>query len=317
LPAGECYDFVMKQGKLVKTLYYFFTICIIVGAVFIYKAWWNRYFRLRPELAVAEPAVLPIDAPVEGALVWEEEILIAPAEGSVSFPKGGGPVFCARGDTVAVLSASSGRRVIHAPRPGYFMAALDGSEGSWSYGDIWPGNSSLPTPGPLRFMKEGANVHAGEPLGKMIPQPQKLRCVAYLDKTAYTEDLHSRKDLELKRNLSELPFRAEVRTVKDLGPAIKVYLSLPFFSGEDLRSRRVSFLLHSGQARGVMIPESAVILRNRKKVVFLVTGDRSKAVEVSGTPVSGKRFLVESGLAPGDLVIISGADAEEGEVRLW
>ncbi|MDO9507803.1 MAG: efflux RND transporter periplasmic adaptor subunit [Thermovirgaceae bacterium] len=307
----------MKQEKLVKTLYYFFTLCIILGAAFVYRAWWDRYFRLRPELAVAEPAVLSIDVPMEATLVWEEEMVLSPAEGTVSFLKGSGPVYCARGDTVAVLSGPSGKRVIKAPRPGYFIAALDGSEGNWSYGDLWPGSSSLPRPGPLLFISEGAKVRAGEPLGKMIPQPQQLRCVAYLDKTAYTGDLDSRKNLELKKALSELPFRTEVRAVKDLGPALKVYLSLPFFSGEDLRSRSVTFLFHAGQMRGVMIPESAVVMRNRKKVVFLVTGDRSKAVEVSGTPVSGKRFLVESGLAPGDLVIISGADAEEGEVRLW
>ncbi|GAB6280033.1 MAG: hypothetical protein STSR0007_00810 [Thermovirga sp.] len=306
----------MKQEKLVRTLYFFFTACIILGAVFVYKAWWDRYFRLRPEIAVAEPAVFPIDVPMEGFLLWEEEVMLSPVEGTISFPKGTGPVYCAKGDIVVVVSSRQDKRSVRMPRPGYFLAAIDGCEGKWTYGSIWTGTSSLPGSEPLRFLTPGAMVRSGDPLGKFIPQPQELRCVAYLDKSAFTGGPDST-TVEIRRTASELPFHAELRAAKDLGPAIKVYLTLPFFSGEDLRSRRVSFLFHSGKARGVTVPESAVTLRERKRVVFVVTGDRSRAVEVSGIPVSGKLFLVESGLAPGDLVIVSGAEAEEGEIRIW
>lgn len=306
----------MKQEKLTKTLYFFFAICIALGAVLVYKAWWDRYFRLRPEVTVAEPAVYSIDVPMDGFLLWDEDILLSPAEGTVSFPRGTGPIYCAKGDIVAVISSRQGKRSAGMPGPGYFLAALDGSEGKWSYGDIWTGTSSLPDPEPLLFLTPGAMVGSGEPLGKIIPQPQELRCVAYLDKTAYNGGPDST-TVEIRRTASELPFQAGLRAVRDLGPIIKLYLTLPFFSGEDLRSRRVSFLFHSGKASGVTVPESAVTLRNRKRVVFLVTGDRSRMVEVSGEPVSGKLFLVESGLAPGDLVIVSGAEAEEGEIRIW
>ena len=301
---------------MVKTLYFFFAACIILGAIFVYKAWWDRYFRLRPELTAAEPAVFSRDVPMEGFLLWDEDRILSPVEGTVTFPRGTGPVYCGKGDEIAVLSSRQGKRSVRMPGPGYFLAALDGSEGKWSYGDIWMGSSSLPSPEPLRFLTPGAKISSGEPLGKIIPQPQQLRCIAYLDRSAYTggPDAGS---VEIIRTASELPFRAELRAVKDLGPTVKLYLSLPFFSGEELRSRRVSFLFHSGKIRGVTVPESAVTLRDRRRVVFVVTGDRSRAVEVSGMPVSGKLFLVESGLAPGDLVIISGAGAEEGEVRIW
>ena len=309
-------DPAMKQGKLVRTLYFFFAICIALGAVFVYKAWWDRYFRLRPEIAVAEPAVYSIDVPMDGFLLWDEEMILSPVGGTVSFPKGTGPIYCAKGDTVAVISSSRGKRSIKMKYPGYFLAALDGFEGKWTYGDIWTGTSNLPNPDPLLFLAPGSKVNSGDPVGKIIPQPQELRCVAYLDKTAYTADPDST-TVEIKKTASEISFRAGLRAVRDLGPIIKIYLTLPFFSGEDLRSRRVSFLFHSGKTSGVTVPESAVTLRERKRVVFVVTGDRSRAVEVTGIPVSGKLFLVESGLAPGDLVIISGAGAEEGEIRIW
>lgn len=313
----ECYDKNMKGKTATNVLYYFLTACIVVGAVLVYKAWWDRYFRLRPELAVAEPVVIPIDVPLEGVLIWEEITVTSPVEGNISFPLGRGPVYCARGDLIAEVTAAEGRRPVKAPSPGYFVAALDGSEGEWSYGSIWPGSSRLPEPGPLRFLEDGQKVSSGESIGKFIPQPQSLRCVAYLERSALDWNPSKRGHIELKRSASDLPFRAEVRAVNDLGPTLKVYLTLPFFSAKEIVSRKVSYLLHVKDARGVLIPESAVTLRERKKVVFLVTGDRSVAVEVTGVPVSGRRFLVEKGLAPGDLVIASGSDAFEGEVMIW
>jgi len=307
----------MESKTATKVLYYFLTACIVVGAVLVYKVWWDRYFRLRPELAVAEPVVIPLDVPLEGVLIWEEITLTSPADGTVSFPLGRGPVYCAKGDLIAEVEAAEGRRQVKAPGPGYFIASLDGSEGSWTYGSIWPGSSRLPDPGPLRFLDDGQKVPSGGGIGKFIPQPQSLRCVAYLERSALDWDPSKRDYIEVKRSASDLPFRAEVRAVNDLGPTIKVYLTFPFFSEKEIVSRRVSYLLHVKDARGVLIPESAVTLRERKKMVFLVTGDRSVAVEVTGVPVSGRRFLVERGLAPGDLVIASGSDTSEGEVRIW
>ncbi len=307
----------MKGKAASRILYYFFTACIIVAAVMVYKAWWDRYFRLRPELAVAEPAVLPLDVPMDGVLIWEESVLVSPGDGTLHFPGGPGPLYCAKGDVVAEVVSSSGKRKITAPSPGYFMAALDGSEGNWTYGLIWPGSSKLPVTGPLKFLEEGSRISSGTPLGKFIPQPQPLRCVSHAAKAAIGWNPSERTHIEVRKTASDLTFRAEVRAVKDLGPTLKIYVTLPFFSARDLVSRNVSFLLHAGEAKGVMIPESAVTVRERKKVVFLITGDRSVAVEVSGRPVSGKRFLVEKGLDPGDLVMIHGTRGFEGDVKIW
>jgi len=315
-PKG-CHDPVMKEKASSRILYYFLTACIFVAAVLVYKAWWDRYFRLRPELAVAEPAVLSLDVPMDGVLIWEENILVSPVDGTLHFPAGRGPFYCARGDVVAELVSASGKRQVKAPAPGYFMAALDGSEGNWSYGLLWPGSSRLPVTGPLEFLEEGTNITSGRPLGKFIPQPQPLRCVSHVAKAAIGWDPSKRTHLEIRKTAADLSFRAEVRAVKDLGPTLKIYITLPFFSAEDLRSRNVSLFLHAGEAKGVMIPESAVTVTDRKKVVFLVTGDRSVAVEVSGRPVSGKRFLVEKGLDPGDLVIANATRGFEGEIRIW
>jgi len=182
-PKG-CHDPVMKGKASSRILYYFLTACIFVAAVLVYKAWWDRYFRLRPELAVAEPAVLSLDVPMDGVLIWEENILVSPVDGTLHFPAGRGPFYCARGDVVAELVSASGKRQVKAPAPGYFMAALDGSEGNWSYGLLWPGSSRLPVTGPLEFLEEGTNITSGRPLGKFIPQPQPLRCVSHVAKAA-------------------------------------------------------------------------------------------------------------------------------------
>ena len=307
----------MKSKTVTNALYYFFTACIVVGAVFVYKAWWDRYFRLRPDLAVAEPAALSLDIPFEGVLIWEEVLLTSPLEGTVSFPRGKGPVYCAKGEVVAQVSSSSGKGQVKTPNPGYFMAAVDGAEDNWSYGTLWPGSSKLPHPGPLRYLDEGLKASPGSSIGKFIPQPQSLRCVAYVEKSSLGWDPSERDHIDVKRSAADLPFRAEVLAVNDLGPIYKVYLTFPFFSSEEVLSRKVFYLLHAGDVRGVLIPESAVILRDRKKMVFLVTGERSVAIEVNGIPVSGRRFLVEKGLEPGDLVIASAAEADEGEVRIW
>ena len=100
----------MKGKTATKAFYYFFTVCIVLGAILVYKAWWDRYFRLRPELAVAEPVALSLDIPLEGVLIWEEVVMASPAEGAVSYPRGKGPAYCARGDVVAEVASPAGRR---------------------------------------------------------------------------------------------------------------------------------------------------------------------------------------------------------------
>ncbi|HDQ93356.1 MAG TPA: hypothetical protein ENN89_04450, partial [Synergistetes bacterium] len=178
----------MSESKLVRLFYYFFALCIILGALLIYKAWWDRYFRLRPELATAEPAVLSIDIPMEVALLWDESVMVSPSAGQISFPMGRGPLYCAKGETVAVIAGPSGKNQVKTPGPGYFVAALDGQEGKWSYGELWPGSSKIPSvPGPV-FIEEGIDIPKGGPVGKFVPQPRQLRCIAYIDSASAVDN---------------------------------------------------------------------------------------------------------------------------------
>lgn len=56
----------------------------------------------------------------------------------------------------------------------------------------------------------------------------------------------------------------------------------------------------------IVIPSNSVIYRNSKEYVYLTSGDRAKMAEVVTGGGRGGRVMVNSGLKPGDTLIISG-----------
>ena len=213
---------------------------------------------------------------------------------------------------------------VRAPYPAYFYPALDGSEGEWVYPKLWPDFAPLPEPAPASLIEDGAFVGRGEPIGKLIPQPQVLRCIAYLDTSPSLEKALKAKDNPVIRIKTEDDGKeryAEAVAVKSSEQKLKVYLRLPFFPPEILKSRLFSARFVSDIQKGVMIPDTAVITREGKNMVFVVNGNSTELHEIEGFPAGDGEFFIEKGVTPGTKLILN-ADAiifnvKNENLRIW
>ncbi|MDI9370826.1 MAG: hypothetical protein GX181_10295 [Synergistaceae bacterium] len=302
---------------LFKRLLYFGTILAVTAlAVSLYTMWWEQSALEAPDLVTAVPYVHKERFPVKGALVWEESLVISPGDGTVSFaaPR---PHRVARGETIAMVEGPSGRTAVRADTVGYFVPGLDGAEGEWRYAALWPGMAPLPEPPDLLDYSAGVIVRRGMPIGKMIPQPQELRCVLYTDLSPSLEKDIAAGFVRVKKDRHGWAAKANVRAVTYFGARAKLYLTLPFFPVESVLSRGIKLLLESGESQGVVLPESAVLYREGRLGVLLVEGNVAGFREIIGLPVEGRRFFVQKGLRPGNLVVLDADGAKEGKIRLW
>jgi hypothetical protein len=306
-----------RQGFL-RIFYFVCVLCIVGVSLFIYVAWWKRYLGQRPGVVVAKPYVHSDQIPVEAALLWREQVVKAPFAGRVRYPQGQGPFFAAAKDTVATVSAPKGKTyALQVEQPGFFLAALDGLEGKWNYNTLWREAARFPEVRPLEFIPDGTVLEKGDAIGKMIYQPQPLRAVIYVQAVSGLKEGIASQRLELRKTRLDLPFKAEVRAVKQMGPMMKLYLTIPFFPKKMVLSRKEDFFLYLGEKKGVVVPESAVATKEGRLWVYVVKGDTSVAREITGIPLQKKRFLVTNGLAPGEIVLIESAKGKEGVVRIW
>nr|HPR90707.1 hypothetical protein [Synergistaceae bacterium] len=223
----------------------------------------------------------------------------------------------ARGETVAVIGSSSGKMAVRSESVGYFVPGLDGAEGEWRYSFHWPGMAPLPASPAFAEFSSGVFVRRGDPVGKLISQPQELRCVLYADVTpALQKDIQTG-FVRVKTEAHGWPGRAAVRASRFLGTKMKLYLTLPFFSLENVKSREIALFLETGEHVGVAVPESSVRYREGKLGVFQVEGNIVKFKEIEGLPVEGHRFFVQKGLQSGNIVVLNAERAKEGKIRLW
>lgn len=284
--------------------------------IYAFYSYFRYYDSLHPKITWATPWVETNVVAVEGVLLWNETVLIAPKNGAVSYPVGVASIRVGKGDTVALLTVGSTSVPVKAPDGGYFMAGVDGNEGNWTYSKIWPG-TELFSKSQVKLFKEGQFFRKGETVGKLILQPQDLRFVGYLDLNPKVEKQLEKGYLDVKQDKWDTASRATVRVYERYGSKIKVYLTLPWFGPEVVNSRNYSLLVEVGQTRGLAVPESALTTRFRKQGVFVLRGTRSLFQAVEGQPIDGKLFLVTEGLQLGDAVLEEGSKAREGRVKLW
>ena len=304
------------SGVFRRILYFALILIIAVSAVKVYMLWWGRYEALNPQVIAATPYAHTDKIPARGILIWREEIVSSRWDGPVDYPSME-PRRVGRGETVAVIGASSGRMAVKAEKVGYFIPALDGVEGKWTYSAFWNGMAPLPEPPEPVFFSPGGFVEKGTPVGKIILQPQDLRCILYADVTpALEKDIRSG-TVRVKTKDGEWPGKAEVRVASFHGSKVKLYLTLPFFPPDLAGSRGIRLLLEAGERAGVSLPESAVVYREGKLGVFSVEGNRVEFREITGTPVEGGRFFITEGLKPGNIAVLNARSAKEGKIRLW
>jgi hypothetical protein len=300
-----------EWGLVKKTLYYSIALALGVGVIGAYFIWLDNYNALHPDVVQAVAMGYVEELPLEGILIWDEEVVTAPREGILTYlsPL---PRRVAKGEAIAEVDGVA----VKASAAGYFFPALDGLEGKWVYSQLWPASSRLIFK-EAKLLKNGSRLRKGDPVGKLAPQPQDLRCIAYFDKTLSLERDMKRGFIDVKTEPDGKSRQAVIRAADDVGQKAKVYLTLPFFPPEMLKSRFFSCSVVAGDRYGVSLPESAVIMREGKLGIFMVRGNVTEFTEVEGFPAEEGSFFITKGVVPGNLVVLYANKAREGAIRVW
>jgi hypothetical protein len=177
--------------------------------------------------------------------------------------------------------------------------------------------SQFPDLRKAQLIENGRRLWAGEPVGKLVQQPQDLRCIAYLDRTASLERDIGRGFIDIRTETNGKSQRAAIRASSVVGQKIKVYLTLPFFPPSALTIRVFSCSVLTGDRQGVSLPDTAIALRDGKLGVFLVQGRMTEFTEIEGFPTDEYSFFITKGVAPGDVAVRYADKVREGAVMLW
>lgn len=308
----------MSEGKQsFKVLYFIVVTIIFILSVALYWGWLWRTGAAIPKLVTVRSFYFREDVPVRAVLLWREELVKAPSRGVIQYRNGPLPYVAAKRDLVANLLVRGKKKSVYTRDKGYFIPALDGMEKNWRYSALWGGSASLPEVPKAVFLPDLSEIRPDRVIGKLIPQPQNLKCILYCPATdALISDIE-KGYVEFRLRKDGSPFRAKVRVSQPMEHTLKLYLDLPFFSISMIEQREIMILVNTGEYRGGEIPESSVVVRQGKRGVYLVKGGNACFREISGTPMSGGRFFVSTGLDPGNLVILKGIAAKEGRIRFW
>ncbi len=303
-----------RSGLFGRLLYYTFFLLIFVGVVKSYFFWLESYKLLHPEVIEAFAVGYIEEQPLDGILLWDEQLVYAPRDGVLTYLSPH-PRRVAKGETVAALDGVA----VRAAAPGYFFPALDGQEGHWVYSRLWPEFAPFPFFRSAVLLENGTQLRKGAPLGKLVPQPQSLRCIAYLDRSPSIERSLQRKNATIRIRMEPdgKDRGAEVTAVKFAGQKIKVCLRLPFFPPSFLHSRSFSCRVIAGDLQGVMVPDTAVVTRDGRNLVFIVQGSRVLSQDVEGFPADERHFFITKGVMPGNKLILHADRNPSGVIRLW
>ena len=310
-----------RKGRGKRIAYRFFYL-LIIGAIaalwgYAFRSYFDHYDSLHPEITWAVPWVQADVLVSRGVFLWNETVLKAPRAGTVKYPKGTEPVRVRRGAVVARITSGGTAYDVKAPQEGYFIAGVDGSEGDWRYAALWPGTEEMPNIQPAQMLKDGLSVKKDAPIGKIAPQPQDLRFIGYVDLAGDLEKKLASNRVMVKMDPLDTPSRANVRVHEVVGHRAKIYLGLPWFPPDMLKSRSSRLIIEAGETSGLAIPESAVTVRRDAVGAFVLAGSEARFTPVKGRVIDKGRFLVTSGIKLGDAVIVDGHSAREGRVKLW
>jgi hypothetical protein len=303
----------VKEWGLPKRLFYYAAIVgVAVAVTEAYFLWLEHYSTLSPEVAQAAVMGYVEELPLNGVLVWDEQLVAAPKDGVLTYPSPL-PRRVAKGEAVAAVDGAA----VRADVPGYFFPALDGQETQWVYSKLWAGTSQFPAVEEAKPIENGKSLRRGSAVGKLVPQPQDLRCIAYLDKTPSLVWDIRRGFIRIRTEPDGKSRRASVRASFIIGQKIKLYVTLPFFPPSALRSRFFSCSVLTGDRQGVSVPDSAVVLRDGKLWVLLIQGSVAEFKEIEGFPADEENFFVTKGLTSGNLVVRHADKGREGAIRPW
>ena len=296
-------------------MYYSLLIFICLMGYRVYSSWLEDYKLSHPQIIEAVTTNYSEEQPLDGILLWDEQLIYATQDGILTYPSPR-PRITAKGEILAALDGSA----VIAPYPAYFYPALDGQEGNWVYPKLWPDFAPFPEFQEAQLIENGTHMRRGEPIGKLVPQPQILRCIAYLDTTPSLERALSNKNnptIRIRTEYEGKERKAEVVAVKSSGQKLKVYLRLPFFPPSVLRSRKFTASVITDVQKGVMVPDPAVITKEGKNQVYVLEGNRPVAKEIEGFPADEKIFFIEKGVRHGEKLILDAEVIKNENERIW
>lgn len=303
-----------RRGLPLRLLYYTLLLFILVMAYRVYRTWYNDYKYSHPQIIEAVTTNYSEEQPLDGILLWDEHLIYANQSGILTYPSPR-PRMVAKGEMLAALDGSP----VKASYPAYFYPGLDGQEGNWVYSKLWPDFAPFPEFQDASLIENGTAMNRGEPIGKLVPQPQVLRCIAYLDTSPSLERALRNKEnptIRIRTEYEGKERKAEVVAVKSSGQKLKVYLILPFFPPNVLRSRSFKASVVTDVQKGIMVPDTAVITREGKNKVFILQGNSPVLQDVEGFPADEKNFFIEKGVRHGDKLILDANRINEKE-RIW
>ena len=309
--------FEQEEPRRFRPMYWLMVIFVVIVWIWAFKLYFDRYEYLHPEITWAIPGIDVDLVKISGMLLWKEVTVQAPNEGIVTYPQGTGPVRVGRGSVVARISSGSRVTEIKAYQQGYFLAGLDGMEKSWRYSELWPGFDPLPQPSPLNRLKDGLLVGRGQPVGKLIEQPQELRFIGYSSIVGNVSDQVKNKKLRVKMDGVDTVSAADIRVSTKAGNRIKLYITLPWFQPDAVLSRKYDLIVEAGRTEGALVPQTSVIEREGRPGVYMVRGSRVVFVPVKGKKVHNSMFIITEGVSVGDAVAEDASAAREGRIQLW
>lgn len=304
-----------RSGLPQRLLYYSLFIFIFIMAYRVYRTWYEDYKFSHPRIIEAITTNYSEEQPLDGILLWDEQLIYATKSGFITYPSPR-PRMVAKGEIIAAIDGSA----IYAPYPAYFYPGLDGQEGQWVYPKLWPDFAPYPDFEDSKLIDDGTYLQRGDPIGKLIPQPQVLRCITYLDTSPSLERTLKNKDnpqIRIRTEYEGKERKADVVAVKSSGQKLKVYLRLPFFPPGIVRSRSFHASVITDIQKGIMVPDTAVITRGGKNKVFILQGNSPNLNDIEGFPADEENFFIEKGVRHGDKLILDASAIKDEHERIW
>ena len=295
-----------------RFLYYAMVLLIVITAFKMYFLWLDAYRYSHPAVYQVESGGYSEEIPFKGVLLWEENLIHATTSGVVSYTSLQ-PRRVRKGELLCRINGSA----INSSEAGYFIPALDGYEENWNYSDLWLEASSLPSPTRAVYIPNETYVNKDQPIGKLIPQPQELRAIAWIDITPSLKQDLDRNRIRIKRSENDWGLWAEVRTMSIVSQKAKIYVTLPFFTPDMTEMRSFSWFINVGDRNGIYVSNSSVIFRDGVMGVYVVKGNKAIFKEVEAFHADEDNFFVTSGVIPGDILILDASKAREGQVNVW
>ncbi|MEG1641760.1 MAG: HlyD family efflux transporter periplasmic adaptor subunit [Synergistaceae bacterium] len=312
------FDSTEKEKSKISLLGYWLAVILIILAwVAGFKLYFERYDYLHPDITWAVPGKKTEIIKVPGLLLWRENEIKAPLDGTIKYPHGKGPIPLAKGQIVAIINNGGTETPIKTTISGFFMVGTDGQEDTWRYGELWSGKGPLTEPSQLKTKSDGEKVTKNETIGKIIKQPQEIRFVGYITPKGNFMKQLKNKQINVMMDTKDTVSKAELRIYKKTKDKIKIYVTLPWFSKELLQSRKYTLIIEAGGQNGAVVPRTAVKEEKGKHYVYFVKGQRLVKNKIECKPIENEKMLITHGLSVGDAVAENASETKEGRIQLW